>query len=304
MIHPKYLPFAAEELREHFVGNAEKQSAYFQRSAERYLALATGGTAFLSLPIHLAKGPCQIEKDERFWTATCLKRFVEAPNAREALRALLMRSFGDKPPLDGFTSWDECLSGELRLILEAVLPAPRQYLAWLRQNIGERHMIPYVRRAAESAGAQALEGPTHVDGIILNEANGFALCIEAKVLSDISVTVSFDAFRNQLIRNLDVMLESHLTLARPLSARRPEASLFALLTPEPFKKYPQSRLYGWLMKEYMTSPTALRRDLEHREGLDTARLAQRMAWITFEDIVALVPDACPWFTEVNVSADR
>jgi hypothetical protein len=296
LIHPRYLPFTSEELRSHFLGDAHRQIRRFIRSAERYALLETVDPRLPALPLDQAKTPCQIERDERFWTTTALKRLVDAPNAKDAIQRLLRQVFDARPLLSGFASWDECLTGELRLILEAVLPAPGGYVTWLRGNLARRHFIPYVLRAAKAIGCQRLEGPTHVDAIILNVSNGFALCIEAKVLSDISGVVSFDIFRNQLVRNLDIMLEQHQMMPYPLSMRRPESSLMVLLTPRCFKEQPHSRLYGWLVKEYTNSPEALQRDLPHRAKLNALELSRRLGWLTFEDICEVVPGACPWLS--------
>lgn len=48
---------------------------------------------------------------------------------------------------------------------------------------------------------------------MLLAANGVAVIFEAKVLSDISTHVTFDLARNQLARNIDVMLDANPTLA-------------------------------------------------------------------------------------------
>jgi hypothetical protein len=69
-------------------------------------------------------GPCQIEKDERFWTATVLMKLIKAPNRVEVLGALLSRAFGSRPPLAMFDDWQLCLTGDLQLALEASLPSP------------------------------------------------------------------------------------------------------------------------------------------------------------------------------------
>ena len=110
----------------------------------------------------------------------------------------------------------------------------------------------------------------------------------------IEIVISFDNFRNQLVRNVDVMLEPNGDMTPPLQHRRPERTLFALLTPQVFRERPRSRLYGWLFEEYTSNPKALARDLPHRDGADWNTVAQRLGWITFEDIDELVPEACPW----------
>jgi hypothetical protein len=107
-----------------------------------------------------------------------------------------------------------------------------------------------------------------VYALVVNVDNGFSLLIEAKVLSDISCVVTFDIFRNQLIRSLDVLLEENNELSPPLKMRRPDRSVFALLTPQCFREYPHSRLYGLLYERYRTQPAALTCDLPHRAGTD------------------------------------
>lgn len=97
------------------------------------------------------------------------------------------------------------------------------------------------------------EGATHVDALLLNATNGFAVLVEAKVLSDVSFQVSFDVARNQLARNIDVMLEQNPLLEPPLRHRDPEKSLFVFQSPAMFKENPHVRQYGWLLQDYKKS---------------------------------------------------
>jgi hypothetical protein len=150
----------------------------------------------------------QIEKDERFWTAASLRHLFDHPNRESSLATLLSRAFGEEPPVDGIETWEECLAGDLALYFEAQMPSPGAYVDWLRQNLAERHCIPYVFDAAARESQRTLEGPTHCDAVLVNPSNGFNLLIEAKVLSDIAPHVSFDMFRNQLVRGIDVMLDA------------------------------------------------------------------------------------------------
>jgi hypothetical protein len=157
-------------------------------------------------------------------------------------------------------------------------------------------MIPYVLDAAARKGARTLEGATHVDAMFLNVTNGFAWLLEAKVFSDVSCSISFDNFRNQIARNIDVMLDNNSQPGAGLEKRDPEKSLFGLLTPAQFKQYPSSRLYGWLTKDYQTNTQALARDLCHRKAVDWSELSRRIGWVTFEDFEETRPGACPWFS--------
>ena len=296
MIDPTYLPFDPEMLRAHFTpdANVEGNLRYYLRSAAEYEGFRLATPARTGLPLSKLKAPCQIEKDERFWTAACWLALFHGPHRTERLQGLLSQAFGRTPPLVDLTSWPECLEGDLQLYLEASLPSPTTYTAWLREALPKRHLVPYVFDAAAGSGAGALEGATHVDALLINVTNGFAVLVEAKVLSDISTQVQFDAKRNQLIRSIDVMLEQNLALGPPRSARIPERSLFVLLTPEMFRREPHTRLYGWMLREYQSNPTAMERDLPHRKGMNWGRLAQRLGWLTWEECAAVAPGVCGW----------
>jgi len=51
--------------------------------------------------------------------------------------------------------------------------------------------------------------------MLINAINGFAVIVEAKVLSDISYGVVYDTMRNQIARNIDVMLDTNNSLDDP-----------------------------------------------------------------------------------------
>jgi len=294
MIDDKYLRFTRDQMRPHFLIDVERQINYFEESAKRYRDFVTQNANTTGMPITATRLARQIEKDERFWTAGSLKYLLDHPNRSSVLESLLTRTFGEKPPLEGLGTWRECLEGDLALYFEAQAPSPTSYVDWLRKNLRARQCIPYVLDAAARGGQRTLEGATHFDAVIVNPRNGFSLLIEAKVLSDISPHVSFDMLRNQLARCIDVMLERYPKLPAAFGARRPELSLFALLTPEVFRTQPHSRLYGWLLEDYRSNPNSLARDLPHRTGIDWATVASRLGWITFEDIKTQCSGACPW----------
>jgi len=234
-----------------------------------------------------------------------MKYFYRADRA-ECFGALMRKCFGDVPPLTDIASWNECFRGGLHLYFEVNLPSPPTYKHWLGLNFTQRQIVPYVLDAGYRRGTdvvrKGLEGPTQVDAILLNADNGFAVLIEAKVLSDISYQVSFDAMRNQIARTIDVMLERNANLPKPLSLRRPERTLFAMLTPEMFRQYPHSRLYGWLLDEYRNNPAALARDLPHRQRVDWPEIVCRIGWLTWEDCERVLPGSCPWLTPKRLGA--
>jgi len=204
-------------------------------------------------------------------------------------RHCLMSLRGMNALADGYTS-----------SLRSICHHRATYKRWLGENPSRRQIVPYVLDAAYRRGTDAvrkgLEGPTQVDAILLNADNGFAVLFEAKVLSDISYQVSFDAMRNQIARTIDVMLEPNANLPEPLSLHQPERTLLAMLTPEVFGQYPHSRPYGWLLDEYRSNPEALARDIPHRQSVDWPEVARRIGWLTWEDCEQVLPRSCPWLT--------
>jgi len=271
---------------------------HYLDGAERYRRFQAYHPDRRGLSLSKLRTPCQIEKDERFWVVTCLMSYFYSADRTERLGALMRLCFSDTPPLAGIASWDECLDGKLHLFFEVSLPSPPGYKRWLGEHLDQRQIIPYVLDAGRRRGTDevrgGLEGATHVDAMLLNADNGFGVLFEAKVLSDASYQVSFDTMRNQIARNIDVMLEQNDDLPDPLSLRQPERTLFALLTPQIFRQHHHSRLYGWLMKEYRDDPTALARDVPHRQSVDWSEVAHRIGWLTWEDCKQVLPGSCPW----------
>ncbi|MDK1032158.1 MAG: hypothetical protein QGD94_09140, partial [Planctomycetia bacterium] len=114
------------------------------------------------------------------------------------------------------------------------------------------------------------------------------------VLSDISHDISFDIARNQIARNVDVMLDANPALPHPLCRRDPARTFFLLLTPRYFQQNPDSRHYGMLLPKYKNEPAALNRDLPHRKGVNWPSVSERLGWLTFEDCHEIHGGACPW----------
>lgn len=299
-IHPIYLPFTAAQLRQHFAPvdgrspeELERHVQYFRDSAERYKQFCEQLPKREGASLGRLKIACQIEKDERFWATSCWLSIFHHPRKVELLSTLMNDCFGKQPPLRGLNDWRECFTGGIHLYFETHLPSPQSYKRWLSLNLRRRNLVPYVVASASRAN-ENLEGPTHADVLLVNADNGFALLIEAKVVSDISYSVSFDVMRNQLARTIDVSLESNATLPFPLSTRRPDRTLIVLQTPEVFRALPQSRLYGWLVNSYRSDVGALCRDLPHRTSAEIGDVSKRLGWLTWEDCRAALPSCCAW----------
>lgn len=288
LIHPDYFPFTEKQLMSHFAevrknGKCIKNVRhldYYKKSVQRYSEYLKDNLDRKAKAIKEMKFPCQIEKDERFWISKSLMTIFHNANRLKNLVHIFRIVFGDHPPID-IDFWEECFDEDLHLFFEPNLPSPRSYSKWLSENIGKRHLIPYVLDSAY--GKKNLEGPTNVDAILLNPKNGFSVIIEAKVLSDISAQITYDAMRNQIARNIDVMLEKNDGLCYPLNQRKPERTLFLLITPQIFKENPSSRLYGYKMNDYMTNPKSIGFDLPHRR-IDWNKISKRLGLITWKDL--------------------
>lgn len=289
LIHPVYLPFTRAQLAPHF--SDDKHLDYFATSAIRYAEFAARfGAKFDGMPLTKeVRLNRQIEKDERFWTACALKVVFDAGRFVDILRL----AFGDMPPVMGFASWEQYVGEppDQELRFEVAVSSPQVYRDTLRSRYltegAVAHLVPYVVHAGK--GRTTYEGPTKVDAIFRNRKNGICVMFEAKVLADISCDVTFDPFRNQLARNIDVMLDQNNGLTLD-SAKR----LLVLLTPRVFKDRPSSRYYGLLFYEYKRNPCLLAEHLVHRDATTLAQVPPRLGWLTFEDCLRVCPACCPW----------
>jgi hypothetical protein len=298
-----YLPFTEEKLLNHFAEvkssgkciRNEKPLDYYKRSVERYHRYLAGkGRDRRGTPLKETKKPCQIEKDERFWVASCMMTIFYDERRLQLLQQLFTRAFGEDPPLAGLDSWQKCLEGKLGLFFEPTLPSPSSYTSWLSKNLLKQHFIPYVLDGAFEK--KHLEKATHLDALLINPRNGFAVVVEAKVLSDISYDVIYDASRNQMARIIDSMLNENKSRCEPLSKRDPERTLFLLVTPEMFKRNPSSRLYGYKFTDYKKNPTSLAADIPHRKNANWDDVSQKLGWLTWEDFHRVNPNCCSWLS--------
>jgi hypothetical protein len=303
-IHPTYLPFDREVFRRHFAragGNPLPDShlRYYEESARRALKhrcpsrRGAGGSLRVCPPL-----AHQIEKDERFWIATALMQIFHRPDRASALTRLLTECLGAVPPVNGLNAWDDALDDvtKLELYFEVNLPAPVSYKAWMQENYEERVLTPRLQaRALQNIGQ--LEGTTKADAMLIAPGTGFAVVFEAKVYSDASSHTTYDAKRNQIARNIDVLLDFHHNTKFPLDQRQPARSCFVLVTPELFKHDPTSRLYGSLMHAYRRDNELLQAHLRHRESSALAGIPERLGWVSWERIEELTPGACPWLSK-------
>ena len=190
VLHQTYLPFTADQLREHFApvavpGERNRHLQYYLASVEearKYDERVRSGVRPTRAQTRRGR---QMEKDERFWVVTALMSLYHADDGigRGKLFARLLERAGLRPP-PGFPGWEDALAGALDLFFEVNLPSPARYRAWLRDHLTERTPIPYLKEQAEAPRAR-LEGTTKADAMLLAHASGVAVIFEAKVLSDI-----------------------------------------------------------------------------------------------------------------------
>lgn len=168
VLHPTYLPFTAEQLQEHFApvlgpGERDRHLRYYLASVEearKYDELTRRGGKPTPAQTKLGR---QMEKDERFWLTTALMSLYHADrgSGRAELFGRLLERAGLRPP-PGFPRWEDALAGALDLFFEVTLPSPGRYRSWLRDHLGERAPIPYLKDRAEARGRGWKErrGPT------------------------------------------------------------------------------------------------------------------------------------------------
>ena len=110
MLHKIYLPFSEDMLKQHFVqsdkdlDNIDKHIDKYKKSIENYELYETKNP--FDKDLRLIR---QIEKDETFWTASSLMTMFHSPNRNSELQRLFKLAFGEKPPLDNISNWEELL---------------------------------------------------------------------------------------------------------------------------------------------------------------------------------------------------
>jgi hypothetical protein len=300
VIDQTYLPFPPAQLLAHFApvagsGDPNRYLTYYvtsQRNRRAFLQSHADGVIGDSKATRLGQ---QMEKDERFWAVAALMGiFHHSSNRTAAFSELLTRCEGLQLPIGRFSTWEEALGEDQELYFEANLPSPPRYRQYLQEHPNERTLaIPNLRQAAKTRGGR-LEGATKVDALLISPDTGFAVLFEAKVLADMSTGIEFDVLRNQMVRNIDVMLDANERKLPPLNLRDPDITCFVLLTPALFRENRESRLYGLLFDRYKSDLALLRKHLPHRNEADLATVPSRLGWLTWEDCNEVQPGSCPW----------
>lgn len=308
-MHDKYLPFAEKVIKKHLYGgdgrnknSIENQLIYYKDSIKRFKDYQWGKESIKGKPLKETSFPCQIQKDERFWTMNTLLSIFYSQNRTKEFVRLFKKGYSQNvPKLLDLNSWDDCFqSDNLGLYFEVDLPSPIDYKDYLLKKYKDKksnqhQIVSHI--LASACNKKKLEGSTQVDAIIINPDNGFGVIIEAKVLSDISISITYDLLRNQIARTIDVMLEKNEKMKPPFIDRNPDKTIFLLLTPKLFKNNPWSRFYGYKMRDYKDPEKGvdyLKEDLPHRTEEVLKNIPSRIGWLTWKDFKDVNNQCSPW----------
>jgi hypothetical protein len=159
-------------------------------------------------------------------------------------------------------------------------PSPPEMGEWLRKRY-RQSPISMFRTWANKKGQ--MEGATEIDVAIEN--SDVLIFVEAKYLSDISHSVTYDPWRDQIARCIDV--GSYHAGKRDF--------FFVLLTPRWSSGYVRnSRLYHYKLREYQRDPDALRVKLPHRiageSPIDFNLMSQRIGQAYWDDLIDLTDE--------------
>ena len=184
------------------------------------------------------------------------------------------------------------------LDFERHFPPPPGYLNWLGNHANE-HPVKYLREQAEDhkKNGKDLETATHVDFAI--ETSSLLVLIEVKFTSDISDQTTFNPYRNQLARLVDV----GITAAKEKGKRL----IVLLCSPSAFF-VTKSRLYFYKIKEY-ADYKEIYKDIGWRSQEDIEKYLLSVSFIPIEELIRIIysnfehsdkREALDFFVERNI----
>jgi hypothetical protein len=171
----------------------------------------------------IEESPAPVE-DEQALTYLCAYGYAIAPNGPQTLARVLLQNCA--VIYDG------------KIWFEFLPVAPRE-------SEGETHFdlaLGAVQKRSRTDSGLEFAPPT--------TRPSWIAAIEAKLLSDLSARVTYDVFRNQLLR----VIENAVTL-RDTTDNLPDSVHVVLLTPKVFKDHPLTRFYGCKFQEYCPNGT-------------------------------------------------
>ena len=171
---------------------------------------------------------------------------------------------------------DACGGGELATLATDVpevslwrkFPAPQAYERASRRRMAESDTAEWVARAAVAA---PVEGESEIDIVLEGETH--LVFVEAKLDSDVSASTTYDPSRNQIVRNIDVLLDR-------ADGRR---SFFWMVV----KDTGPSRQYTQTMEKYRSDVSSLATLLPHRHLEELDQVAQALALLRWSDVLGV-----------------
>lgn len=305
-----YLPDKIEVLQKHFYKTPDDWSEKFKNKAAIYNENAHLHETHSSQSNQKEKR--QLEKDEPIWTMRLLIDLWEHNKLPKLIHKYdeRGRSLTEIEKMIGQKKNDN--QSGLQLFFEVNIQPPDSLLQWMVEQGETFHPVPYMQNAFRhnQETNHKLEGSSQIDAIFMNRRTGFILMIEAKYLSDCSVDTSFHPYRNQIIRNLDILMDISQNHNRDINDDffksgkgkisllenvNKETSYFALLTPDMFHSDASAvyrRYYSYLFETYKHTNGTLANDLPHiassvyrnsKSGYrpDFNAVRKNMMWFTF-----------------------
>ena len=217
-----------------------------------------------------------LDEDElrRLRRGTALERMLTSPNSEDWVSWTVFRTLPRQPgwwaslrevaALEG-----AALASEPTVSLWRSLPSPPEYERASRARMAASSQAVLRDRAELS---KPVEGNTEVD--IVLEHQDLLWFIEAKLHSDLSANTTYDPERNQLVRNIDVLLEQ-------AGGRRSVMSLLVL-------DRRSDRFYSRLVKSYKEDPSKLRALLPHRPAVDVDSVLRDLHVLLWSDLLPLL----------------
>ena len=187
--------------------------------------------------------------------------------AREGNPSIALPPGGDETPT--ITLWDK-------------ISSPVGYENASRERLRVSSDEKLVRR---SVNMNPVEGDSEIDVIFRNAA--MTVFVEAKLGSDVSMRTTYDATRNQIVRNIDCLLD----------VSEGTVPMFWMMVRDRGK----ARSYVQLLRAYRTDIALLVRELPHRDPRVLQHVANCLSlvlWSDFAKVIRLPPDCSPLVQEV------
>jgi hypothetical protein len=176
--------------------------------------------------------------------------------------------------LAGISPFEENVAS---VALERQYTSPTGYLHWFKNEV-KSHPIRYIREksADRLKTNKPLESRTHVDAFI--ETDKLLIFFEIKYTSDIAHSTTFNPYRNQLARLIDVGLDVAKCSGKEM--------LVPLSTPSTLYER-RSRFYFYKVKDY-SDPLMIQRDIGWRTVSEIKDGLLAVKWIPLEELISLL----------------